>query len=100
MAGASLRFRERVSGGAPGRPGGTGRSLRLRAYFVHYAVASEVLANGLDVLLEKPIATTLTEADALLRQIADTGQILQIGLLERFNPAVAGHVYAQRADVF
>jgi predicted dehydrogenase len=54
----------------------------------HYPVASEVLAHGLDVLLEKPIAVTLAEADALVGQAAAAGQILQVGLLERFNPAV------------
>jgi predicted dehydrogenase len=54
----------------------------------HYAVASQALAQGLDVLLEKPIAVTLAEADALVAQAAACGQILQIGLLERFNPAV------------
>jgi predicted dehydrogenase len=54
----------------------------------HYSVASQALAQGLDVLLEKPIAVTLTEADALVAQAAASGQILQVGLLERFNPAV------------
>jgi predicted dehydrogenase len=54
----------------------------------HFAVASEALAQGLDVLLEKPIASTLAEADALLDQAAAAGRILQVGLLERFNPAV------------
>jgi predicted dehydrogenase len=46
------------------------------------------LALGLDVLLEKPIAVSLAEADALVGQAAASGQILQVGLLERFNPAV------------
>jgi predicted dehydrogenase len=54
----------------------------------HYSVASQALAQGLDVLLEKPIAVTLAEADALVEQAAASGQILQVGLLERFNPAV------------
>jgi predicted dehydrogenase len=54
----------------------------------HYSVASQALAQGLDVLLEKPIAVTLAEADALVGQAADSGRILQVGLLERFNPAV------------
>src|ERR1700679_2008106 len=54
----------------------------------HYAVASQALAQGLDVLLEKPIAVTLAEADALVEQAAATRRILQVGLLERFNPAV------------
>jgi predicted dehydrogenase len=54
----------------------------------HYAVASQALAHGLDILLEKPIAVTLGEADALVGQAAAAGRILQVGLLERFNPAV------------
>jgi predicted dehydrogenase len=54
----------------------------------HYSVATLALAQGLDVLLEKPIAVTLAEADALVGQAAASGQILQVGLLERFNPAV------------
>ncbi len=66
----------------------------------HYAVASQALAQGLDVLLEKPIAVTLAEADALVAQAAAGGRILQVGLLERFNPAVtAAAVVGQRADV-
>jgi predicted dehydrogenase len=55
----------------------------------HYSVASQALAQGLDVLVEKPIAVTLAEADALVEQAAAGGRILQVGLLERFNPAVA-----------
>jgi predicted dehydrogenase len=55
----------------------------------HYSVATQALAQGLDVLLEKPIAVTLADADALVRQAVATRQILQVGLLERFNPAVA-----------
>src|SRR6201994_1546892 len=54
----------------------------------HYSVASQALAQGLDVLLEKPIAVTLADADALVAQAASSGNILQVGLLELFNPAV------------
>jgi predicted dehydrogenase len=54
----------------------------------HFAVASQALAQGLDVLLEKPIAVTMAEADALVGQAEATGRILQVGMLERFNPAV------------
>ena len=54
----------------------------------HHAVASELLDAGLDLLVEKPLAATLTEADDLIQR-ADKGQrILQPGHLERFNPAV------------
>jgi predicted dehydrogenase len=51
-------------------------------------VATAALAQGLDVLVEKPIAVTLEEADALVTQAAAGRRILQVGLLERFNPAV------------
>jgi predicted dehydrogenase len=54
----------------------------------HYAVASQALQEGLDLLVEKPIAATLAEADSLIGQAAAGGRILQVGLLERFNPAV------------
>ncbi len=52
----------------------------------HYALVSQSLAEGLDVLVEKPLAATLAEAESLVRQAAR--QILQVGHLERFNPAV------------
>jgi len=54
----------------------------------HAAVASRLLAAGIDVLLEKPIASSLPEADALIRTARQHDRILQIGHLERFNPAV------------
>jgi predicted dehydrogenase len=54
----------------------------------HFAVATQALAEGLDVLVEKPIASTLAEAESLVTQAAKGHRILQVGLLERFNPAV------------
>lgn len=54
----------------------------------HHAVASVLLDAGLDVLVEKPLAATLTEADELVALAAKTNRILQPGHLERFNPAV------------
>ena len=54
----------------------------------HYRVAKDFLQNGSDVLLEKPIASTLTEADDLIATAHKHGRLLQIGHLERFNPAV------------
>jgi len=54
----------------------------------HFAVAQQLLAAGIDVLVEKPIATTVAEADALIALAAQHGRILQTGHLERFNPAV------------
>ena len=54
----------------------------------HHAVASALLQAGLDLLVEKPLAATLAEADDLMRSAHIGGRILQPGHLERFNPAV------------
>jgi len=54
----------------------------------HHAVACELLAAGVDCLVEKPLAATLAEADELLALAEKHGRILQPGHLERFNPAV------------
>ncbi len=54
----------------------------------HHRVASPALERGLHVLLEKPIAVTLEEADDLLAIAKRTGAVLQIGHVERFNRAV------------
>ena len=54
----------------------------------HHAVASALLDAGLDLLVEKPLAASLEQADELLRKADEKGRILQPGHLERFNPAV------------
>jgi predicted dehydrogenase len=54
----------------------------------HHAVAAQLLEAGLDVLVEKPLAASLTEADELLGLAEKNDRILQPGHLERFNPAV------------
>jgi len=54
----------------------------------HHAVASALLDAGLDLLVEKPLAATLPEADDLIARAERHGCILQPGHLERFNPAV------------
>jgi predicted dehydrogenase len=51
-------------------------------------VASSLLDAGLDLLVEKPLAASLAEADDLLDRAARGRRILQPGHLERFNPAV------------
>lgn len=54
----------------------------------HFPVAKAFLERGVHVLLEKPITTTVEEADELIR-IADERQLVfQVGHLERFNPVV------------
>jgi predicted dehydrogenase len=55
---------------------------------IHYRVATDALLSGVDVLLEKPMTVTLAEADELIELAARNELILQVGHLERFNPAV------------
>jgi predicted dehydrogenase len=54
----------------------------------HFNVTRDFLENDIDVLIEKPMTTTLEEADELIRFSESKGLIMQIGHLERFNPAV------------
>jgi predicted dehydrogenase len=54
----------------------------------HHAVASTLLDAGIDLLVEKPIAATIAEADDLIARAEKNKRILQPGHLERFNPAV------------
>lgn len=54
----------------------------------HAAVGADLLAAGIDVLMEKPLASTAAEGAALVRRAAEHGRILQVGHLERFNPAL------------
>jgi predicted dehydrogenase len=54
----------------------------------HHEVASTLLDGGLDLLVEKPLAASLSEADDLVDRAESGGRILQPGHLERFNPAV------------
>jgi predicted dehydrogenase len=55
----------------------------------HHRIGLAALTAGKDVLLEKPMATTLAEADDLIRVAAERRVLLQVGHIERFNPAVA-----------
>jgi len=55
----------------------------------HAEIGRRLMELGLDVLIEKPIAQTPAEARMLIQTAARTGRILQVGHLERFNPAVA-----------
>jgi predicted dehydrogenase len=54
----------------------------------HLATGRELMERGVDVLIEKPLAFTLAEADALIGVAKQHGRIVQVGHLERFNPAV------------
>ncbi len=58
----------------------------------HLEVARVLMSAGIDVLIEKPVAATLAEADELIRLAQQTGRVAQVGHLERFNPAVRATV--------
>lgn len=54
----------------------------------HCEIACGLLENGIHVHVEKPIARTLAEADQMIEAAAKSGALLQVGHLERFNPAL------------
>ena len=54
----------------------------------HFAVSKDFLAHDIDVLIEKPMTTTIQEADELIEFAESRDLIIQVGHLERFNPAV------------
>jgi predicted dehydrogenase len=54
----------------------------------HLAVTRALLEAGVDVLIEKPVAASLAEANELVKLAATHKRIAQVGHLERFNPAV------------
>lgn len=66
----------------------------------HLEVARKLLENGVDVLIEKPLATTVTEADELMALAGKHGRIAQAGHLERFNPAVRATVPLLKLPMF
>lgn len=66
----------------------------------HATVACPLLAAGLDVLVEKPMASNAADADALVTAAAKQGRILQCGHLERFNPAVQAAVRVVTLPLF
>jgi predicted dehydrogenase len=66
----------------------------------HAALATRLLNAGLDVLVEKPMARTLAEADQIITMAARCGRILQVGHLERFNPAVEAAGALARGPLF
>jgi len=55
---------------------------------LHFSISRDFLENDVDVLIEKPMTETLEEADALIEFADSRGLIIQVGHLERFNPAV------------
>jgi len=55
---------------------------------LHHRLAKQFLEQGVHVLLEKPISVTLEQADELIELASRNKLVLQVGHIERFNPAV------------
>ncbi len=55
---------------------------------LHFALAHDLVSHDVDVLVEKPLTTTVAEGRALVAAAERRGRILQVGHLERFNPAI------------
>ena len=66
----------------------------------HAQVACRLLEAGIDVLVEKPIARTIAEADQIIATAERHKRVLQVGHLERFNPAVEAACGIARSPLF
>ena len=66
----------------------------------HLATARTLMQAGVDVLVEKPLAGSLSEADELAAVAQTTGRIVQVGHLERFNPAVRATIALLNRPMF
>jgi predicted dehydrogenase len=66
----------------------------------HREVAVPLLEAGIDVLVEKPIAPSLADADAILAAAARGGALVMVGHSERFHPAVRALALAVRSPRF
>ncbi len=67
---------------------GVGAAVIATPTITHEQIATELLESGIDVLVEKPIAESSAAGQRLARLAQERGRILQVGHLERFNPAV------------
>jgi predicted dehydrogenase len=91
---ASRRDRAAAEFGVPALDGIENLAGRVDAASVavptvaHAQVGCALLAQGIDVLVEKPMAASLGEADALIAAAHRHGRVLQVGHLERFNPGL------------
>jgi len=66
----------------------------------HAKIGCALLRQGIDVLVEKPMATSIAEADELIAAAAESKRVLQVGHLERFNPAVVAAMAIMRRPLF
>src|ERR1022692_1422376 len=94
---AAARYQTLALTDARDLPGKVDAAIVAAPTTVHAEIGCYLLDAGIDVLVEKPIATDLASADRLIEAAARNGRILQVGHLERFNPAVL--VLEQRATL-
>lgn len=66
----------------------------------HCEIACELLSQGVHVLVEKPIALTLDQADRMIAAASASGAKLMIGHLERYNPAMVAQAAGDGAALF
>lgn len=92
--------RQRVAGACGARPAADHRELLAEVDAVviaapsrlHRALGLDFLGRGIHVLMEKPLAVSTAEADDLVEAARRAGVVLQVGHVERFNPALAAAV--------
>jgi predicted dehydrogenase len=85
---AAARYQTIALSDARDLPGKIDAAIIAAPTTLHADIGCYLLDAGIDVLVEKPIATDLASADRLIEAAARAGRILQVGHLERFNPAV------------
>ena len=85
---AAARYQTIALSDARDLPGKIDAAIIAAPTTVHADIGCYLLDAGIDVLVEKPIATDLASAGRLIDAAARAGRILQVGHLERFNPAV------------
>jgi predicted dehydrogenase len=67
---------------------------------LHYSIARDFLEAGCDVLVEKPISTTVQQAEEMIDLARRMERVLQVGHLERFNPAILAAREKIQAPIF
>lgn len=85
---AAARYQTTALTDARDLPGKIDAAIIAAPTTVHADLGCYLLDAGIDLLVEKPIASDLASADRLIEAAARAGRILQVGHLERFNPAV------------
>lgn len=66
----------------------------------HLETALPFIEAGKAVLVEKPLAATLDQADQICRAASDSGSVLQVGHIERFNPVIRAAIHLVENPVF